>query len=202
MDAQALAATPLFTISLVLCALLTVCGFTFFLKRTLSKAAIASATKGLMPDELQAIQTFGIFHNQVDALFERLSTVEELSGEMPAPFKDPSWNRLLELCDELQAAQDELNQLLQARRFSDASNLGSFLSGRAIVTPEFSEAASSLDLRKLRNWHETAHNLLQRFITLIQDAVDSDPAHKNTPLSESFLDTVQQIKRQLIAEEK
>jgi hypothetical protein len=199
MDAQALAATPLFTISLVLCGILTVCGFTIFFKSMLSRAAVASATRGLRPNELKSVEVVGLFHKQVEALLDRLSTVEQLSSEMPGPFQDPCWSRLLELYDELEAARHELNALLQTKNFNDASTLGGFLIGTSKVMPEFLGVSTSIDLHKLRNWDETAHNLLQRFITLLDDAADSRPPRR---LSSAFYETIQQVKSQLASEEE
>jgi hypothetical protein len=202
MDAQALAATPLFTISLVLCALLTVCGFTMLFKSMLSRAAVASATRGLQPNELKSVEVVGLFHKQVEALLDRLSTVEQLSSEMAEPFHDPCWNRLLELYDELEAARHELNALLHTKDFNNAATLGSFLTGASKVMPEFLGVSTSIDLHKLRNWEETARNLLQRFITLLHDAADSRATLSPRRLSSTFYETLRQVKSELASEEE
>jgi len=197
MDAQALATTPIFTVSLALCALLTVYGFTIFLKNILSKAAVASASRGLIPHELQSVQHASSFHRQAQSFLDTLSTVEELASEIPASLQDPSWSRLLEIADELEVARGELHKLLQAKNFGEASKLGSFLSGVTKPLPEYLDISSSANLQKLLNWHENSRNLLQRFITRLEGYADPHSTGPHRRLSRTFSESIAQVKRTL-----
>lgn len=171
MDVQALATTPLFLSSLVICALVAAYAIaTAFLGvfRGISRVA---ASAGLHPGELEAVEHSGIFHNQLEDLIEKIITLEELSVEVPEPFDDHSWSRLLELCDNLENVRGELHSLLRLRDFESGNELAKLLCGASSVIPNIPRPSGGLELRLVSVWHSQANELLQRMISRIEDAI-------------------------------
>jgi hypothetical protein len=197
MDTQALASTPLFLCSLVICAILTAYAFALGLRSIFSRLSRAAASAGLSPYELEAVEAAGVFHNQLEALIEDMVSLEELSREMPGPFSDHSWVRLVKLCEDLEASRSTLHELLQEKDFPLAFRLGSFLTGAAPEVPTIPEGASSIELRSLAYWHSTSRELLQRMISKIEDSLSFGLAGTKEEASPEFLDTLKKIKETL-----
>lgn len=200
MNASALAATPIFTISLVLCGLLTIYGFAVLLKSLLNRTIRATATSGLMSDEVRSLEFLSNFHNQLEALIDKVVTLENLSSEVPEPFQESSWQRLLDLCDNLHMVRGKMHSLLQVRDFSSAASLGAFLSGRSNSIPQPLQSAPSFPLRELANWHEESKNHLQRLIARLEDITSGRERGLARDVSPDFHQIVQHVKADLAHE--
>jgi hypothetical protein len=196
MDVQALAATPLFFSSLTICALVTAFGIAKTLRFFFGRVSRVAASAGLLPRELEAVESAGIFHNQLEGLIEDLVSMEELSSEMPAPFSDHSWVRLVELCEDLEVARADLHTLLNAKDFVTAYRLGHFLTGGSPTVPELPPDTSSVNLTKLALWHANSRELLQRMVSKVEDAIGYN---SNKPLSPQFYETLDRVKDAIIA---
>jgi hypothetical protein len=198
MDVQALATTPLFLTSLVLCALVAAYSISmifFSMFRSISKAA---ATAGLRPYELEAVECAGIFHNQLEDLIDKVITLEELSAEMHGPFEDHTWPRLLDLCDNLEVARGELNSLLSTRDFTTAYELGRLLAGVSSVVPPIPRSPDALELRLVCSWQIQAHELLERMVAKIEDSLSYGVGGPATTPSPQFIKTLEELKEELI----
>jgi len=198
MDVQALATTPIFLSSLVICALIAAYAIAlifFSIFRSLSKAA---ATAGLRPYELEAVEHAGMFHNQLEDFIDKLITLEELSTEVPEPFDDHSWSRLLELSDNLDSVRNELHALLQARDFESAYCLGRLLSGETSIVPDVPRAKDALELRLISGWQFQANELLQRMISKIEDSLAYGISGTESPPSPQFMRTLEELKSEII----
>jgi hypothetical protein len=198
MDVQALATTPLFLASLVICALVatyTIALIFFSMFRSVSQAA---ASAGLRPYELEAVEQAGVFHNQVEDLIDKVITLEELSAEMNAPFEDHAWSRLLELCDNLEIARSELHAFLSTKDFASAHKLGCLLSGATPAVPNLPRAPDALELRHVSGWQFQAHDLLQRMVSRIEDSVTYGVGGSSGAPSPQFMKVLQELKAELI----
>ncbi len=198
MDVQALATTPIFLSSLVICALVAAYAIAlifFSVFRSLSKAA---ATAGFRPYELEAVEHAGIFHNLLEDFIDKLVTLEELSTEVPEPFNDHSWTRILELSDNLESVRNDLHSLLQSRDFEQAYSLGRFLSGGTSGVPNIPRAKNAVELRLISGWRFHANELLQRMIAKIEDSLAYGISGTNTPPSPQFMRTLEQLKAEII----
>jgi hypothetical protein len=200
MDIQALAAQPIFTISLALCAMLTVSWFTLLLRDAASKAVRATATSGLRADELRSVEVAGDFHYQVEALLEKVSILESFASEVPGPFRHACWQRLLNLCDHLTAARSELNKLLHEEQFPQVVASARFLCGERSSSAEVPKNLGDVALQPLRTWHEDSSDLLQRLITMIEDAAGSTPGRPGHILSAESQATLRKLKDTIAAE--
>lgn len=201
MDVQALATTPIFVISLTLCALVTAYAFTVILRSTFGGLSSAAASVGLQPEELQAVEQAGIFHQQLEALIEKVVATESLSQELPGPFRDHSWERLLTLCDNLEIARGELNELLASRDFHEALALGRFLTGSLVTPPPIPRPEGSFELRLLCYWQKEAKDLLHRMVSKIDDSLRYGIGGATQDLSEEFHETFQEIKADLVSDD-
>lgn len=202
MDIQALANTPIFLLSLVVCAIVATYAFATFLRSIVGGLSRAAASAGLHPDELRAVEHAGIFHNQLETLIERVVALEELASEMPNTFSDHSWSRLLDLCDDLEAARGELHGLLSSKDFVAAAQLGRMLSGATSTIPDIPREPDGLELRKVTYWHKSARDLLQRMVSKLEDAVRYGTGGNTKPPSEDFLRTIEELREALIDDEE
>lgn len=201
MDAQALATTPIFLSSLAFCALVAACAIAIVFRSIFQRLSQAATSAGLRPHELEAVEHAGVFHAQLEDFMEKVVTLEGLSTELPLPFNDDSWIRVLELCDNLEVVRAELNSLLSTRDFTSAYKLGRLLSGETPSVPAVPRGPGSIELRLVSLWHRQAHELLQRMVARIEDTISHGSSSSAVALSKEFSETLQDLKSALMEEE-
>jgi hypothetical protein len=197
MDAQALATTPLFLSSLAFCALVAAYAIAMGFRSFFRRVSQAAASAGLRPYELEAVEHAGIFHGQFEDFMEKVVTLEGLSSELPQPFHEGSWSRVLDLCDNLEAVRSELHLLLSTKDFATSYKLGRLLSGESSSVPAIPRPPGTVELRLVSLWHKEAHELLQRMISRIEDTISYKTSEPSTPLSKEFTQTLQDLKTSL-----
>jgi hypothetical protein len=165
---------------------------------SLSRAATSAS---LRPEELQAVAQAGLFHQQLERLIHTVVATESLSSELPGPFRDSSWDRLLTLCDHLEQARGELNELLGLRDFQGALALGRFLNGSLVTPSAIPRPDDGVELRLLCYWQRESRDLMQRIISRIDDAVRYRNGESKNDLSEEFHETLQEVKIDLSVDE-
>ena len=169
MNVRDIATQPIFVLSLALCALVATAGITMLLKKIFRKASSIVAFAGLTKDEIVSIESAGKFHSKLEQLMELVLRVEERSSEAPGVFHDHSWARLLKMCDDLDKARSELHELLGAKRFSEAAQLGRFLCGFDCSLPSYARSADTIDLKPLTFWQRDTLDLLHRMVAKLEE---------------------------------
>jgi|GEM_PF-6695344 len=165
-----LAAQPIFILSLGLCAAVATAGITTFLKTLFQRTSNALAFWGLSHDEVVSLEAASRFNTILAKLVKLVLRIEEHSAELPGVFHDHSWARLLKMCDDLEAARSELHELLGARKFTEAAQLGRFLCGIDPSLPLYNRDEKVLDLRQITFWRRDGVELLHRMVSKIEEA--------------------------------
>lgn len=196
MDIQGIARLPPFALSLAFCALLCAYGITLWLRDLFRKLSSLAVFAGLSREEIISIETAGLFHSKLETLIEKVLALEQYSHELPEVFHDQSWRRLLKICDDLELVRGELHQLLTARDFVSAAQLGQFICGMTVTLPEYRQGDDTVQLRHLTFWQRDGLDLLHRMVTKLEDACRNDELSRCTQLalSRGFIDTVESIK--------
>lgn len=196
MDIHAIATAPIFVLSLVFCGLVSAYAITLGLFTLFRKLSSLAVFAGLSREELISIEAAGIFHAKLEILLEKVLSLEQFSQELPEVFHDQSWRRLLKICDDLELVRAEFNQLLAARDFQSAAQLGQFICGKSFTTPEYPRQEDTVPLRPLTFWQRDSMDLLHRMVTKLEDACYNHNHANRTDiaLSRGFVDTVESVK--------
>lgn len=196
MDVHALTDSSLFQVSLGLCALVAAFGITLALKTFFHKIFTMAAFAGFSAAELESIECATKFQNEMSIILEKVLGLEDFSAEAPPLFNDSSWSRLLRLCDDLEIARGELNELLTKRDFESARLLGRFLCGLDTTVPTFPRDETAIELRTLTFWRRDTIDLLHRMVSKLSDYSENqlDEATPTKQLSAEFLETIEEIK--------
>ena len=169
MNVKELASSPIFILSLGLCALVAAYSVTVLLRSVFHRASSIAAFSGLSQEEIVGIDTAAKFHERLRTLIEVILRIESFSSEAPGVFVDHSWARLLRLCDDLEVVRGELNSLLNAREFGAAAQLGRFLCGFDVAIPSIPRQQNAVELRTLTFWQRDTVQLLHRMISRLED---------------------------------
>lgn len=196
MNVRDIATQPIFVLSLALCALVATAGITLLLKKIFRKASNVVAFAGLTREEVISIEAAGKFHSKLEQLVELVLRVEERSGEAPGVFHDHSWARLLKMCDDLESARSELHELLGAKRFVEAAQLGRFLCGFDCSLPSYPRAATTIDLKHLTFWQRDSLDLLHRMVSKLEEVarVHDEDLTPRSLLSQELQDVIEDAK--------
>jgi len=202
MDVHALAQTPVFLFSLVITGLVAAYSCSVFVRWILARFSIAAATAAIPPIELLAVDLANRFHEQRTLLRQRVDAVAKLSNELPAPFKDQSWTKLLDTCDTLEGLQVELNTFIRVRDFPEGIKLGRFLTGTGATAPSLLKPIEEEKLLLVANWRGKTTALLQRMVAKLEDASLSKVRSDGRPLSPDFFKALNEIRQVIIEDEK
>jgi hypothetical protein len=197
MNAQALAITPIFMISLMVCASVAAYGFYAFIKGLSRKVSNTSLATGLSPQEVKAIKLAGTYHTMLEELLTRVVAIEQLSSETPAPFNDHSWRRLLELCDDLECWRSELNILIGNHDYYNALLLGRFLCGLSADVPKINPTEPSLEPHKILFWQRQTRELMLRMVSKLADSTRYGTGGNTNPLTPTYHETLEALKGEL-----
>ena len=200
MDVQELATLPIFTVSLVICGLVAAYACATLLASGFGRLTKKAIRSEVNPSELESLDYAALFHNQLEALIERVVAVDGLLAEMPTPPQESSWDRLLRLVDELEIARAHLHSLLDSRQFSEARTTAEFLTGSSPAIPPLG-MAQSVDLKNLFRWQHSAKGYLERIVSKIEDEVmkrADRPEYQR--LSQEFFETIEELKEALSAD--
>lgn len=196
MDIQAIAHSPVFVLSLAFCALLCAYGITVGLRNLFRRLSSVAVFGGLSREELISIEAASVFHTKLEVLIENVLSLEHFSHELPEVFHDQSWRRLLKICDDLELVRAELHQLLAARDFISAAELGQFICGNTFTPPNLPQVSDIVPLQPLTFWQRDSMDLLHRMVTKLEDACHSSKPSDDSHLagSKGLMDTVESVK--------
>lgn len=199
MTIEELATQPIFTVSIVLCVFLVAYTLATNIRSLFQSCAKFLTNKSISSVELESIELAGVFHSDLEQLIVWVFSIEKLSSELPAPFDDHSWIRLLELIDNLELARKQLNQLLSSSDFETALVLGRYLTGKRTGPPAIT-LGEGKQMQAIAHWQENADNLILRMISRIEDSMRYGTGGNTSPLSESFVESLSQIKQEVLEE--
>lgn len=199
MEAIQFTRSPIFLLSLAMCAILTTYTMFVWIKgslRGLSKAIFFSAVSR---EELLAVEAAGVFHTKLERTIEKVLSLEEHSSEIPELFNDASWTRLLTLVDDLEVVRSDLNVLLKKRDFNSAARLGRFLCGVSASVPDIPREDGAVELRTIAFWQREVRDLLYRMVSKVDDVArrQGGALAGGRGLSPKFLDTLEDVKNYL-----
>lgn len=200
MTIEELALQPIFTISIVLCVCIvayTIASNLRFLFQLLTKFV---TNKSISNVELESIELAGVYHSDLEQLIAWVVSIEKLSAELPGPFDDHSWIRLLELIDNLELVRKKLNYLLSKSEFETALMLGRYVTGKRTSPPALT-LREGKQIQMIAHWQEDAENLLLRMISRIEDSIRYGTGGNASPLSEAFVENLSQIKQEILQDD-
>jgi hypothetical protein len=181
----------------MICAAVAAYGFFSFIKGISKSVSNTSIATGLTPRELKTIEYAEQYHTLLEELLQRVVTIEQLSKETPAPFSDHSWQRLLEMCDDLEGFRGELNGLMASKDQVSAIALGRFLCGISAEVPEVTLSNPKLQARQILFWQRQTNELMLRMVSKLADSARYGTGGNTRPLSQQYLETLEAIKDEL-----
>lgn len=197
MTVEELARQPIFTASIVICALVITYAVVRCLSALTQGAVRTIANASISPIELESIELAGNFHEDLEQLILWVVSIEKLSAELPGPFDDHSWIRLLELIDTLEMIRNELNAKLQESNFTIALPLSRYLTGQKTTPPEIS-LPNGKQIHSVSHWQDTSHNLLLRMLSRIEDSLTYGSGGNPQEISDSFRKNLANIKEDVL----
>jgi hypothetical protein len=197
MTIEELARQPIFTVSIVVCAFIITYAIIRFFSLIFRGTARVIANKSASPTELQSIELAGMFYEDLEQLIVWVVSIEKLSAELPGPFDDHSWIRLLELIDTLEVVREELNKQLHTSNYDVALPLGRYLTGHNTSVPTLSLSGGK-QLQSVAHWQDTAENLVLRMISRIEDCITYGTGGNTSEISKSFLETLNSVKKEVL----
>lgn len=199
MTTEELATQPIFTVSIVLCVFITAYTLATNIRSLFQLFAKLITDKSISNVELESIELAGVFHSDLEQLIVWVVSIEKLSAELPGPFDDHSWIRLLELIDNLELVRKQLNKLLSASEFETALMFGRYVTGKRTSPPPITFAEGK-QIQAIAHWQEDAENLLLRMISRIEDSIRYGTGGNTSPLSEAFVENLSHIKQEILNE--
>lgn len=197
MTIEELATQPIFTVSIVLCVFIVAYTLAISIRSLFKLLAKFVTNKSISNVELESIELAGVYHSDLEQLIGWAVSIENLSTELPGPFDDHSWIRLLEMIDNLELVRKHLNKLLSTSEFETALMLGRYVTGKRTSPPAIT-LAEGKQIQVIAHWQEDAENLLLRMISRIEDSIRYGTGGNTSPLSEAFVENLSRIKEEIL----
>ncbi len=197
MTIEELATQPIFTVSIVLCVFIVAYTLAISIRSLFKLLAKFVTNKSISNVELGSIELAGVYHSDLEQLIGWAVSIENLSTELPGPFDDHSWIRLLEMIDNLELVRKHLNKLLSTSEFETALMLGRYVTGKRTSPPAIT-LAEGKQIQVIAHWQEDAENLLLRMISRIEDSIRYGTGGNTSPLSEAFVENLSRIKEEIL----
>ena len=197
MTIEELATQPIFTVSIVLCVFIVAYTLATSIRSLFKLLAKFVTNKSISNVELESIELAGVYHSDLEQLIGWAVSIENLSTELPGPFDDHSWIRLLEMIDNLELVRKHLNKLLSTSEFETALMLGRYVTGKRTSPPAIT-LAEGKQIQVIAHWQEDAENLLLRMISRIEDSIRYGTGGNTSPLSEAFVENLSRIKEEIL----
>ena len=197
MTIEELATQPIFTVSIVLCVFIVAYTLAISIRSLFKLLAKFVTNKSISNVELESIELAGVYHSDLEQLIGWAVSIENLSTELPGPFDDHSWIRLLEMIDNLELVRKHLNKLLSTSEFETALMLGRYVTGKSTSPPAIT-LAEGKQIQVIAHWQEDAENLLLRMISRIEDSIRYGTGGNTSPLSEAFVENLSRIKEEIL----
>ena len=197
MTIEELATQPIFTVSIVLCVFIVAYTLAISIRSLFKLLAKFVTNKSISNVELESIELAGVYHSDLEQLIGWAVSIENLSTELPGPFDDHSWIRLLEMIDNLELVRKHLNKLLSTSEFETALMLGRYVTGKR-TSPHAITLAEGKQIQVIAHWQEDAENLLLRMISRIEDSIRYGTGGNTSPLSEAFVENLSRIKEEIL----
>ena len=197
MTIEELATQPIFTVSIVLCVFIVAYTLAISISSLFKLLAKFVTNKSISNVELESIELAGVYHSDLEQLIGWAVSIENLSTELPGPFDDHSWIRLLEMIDNLELVRKHLNKLLSTSEFETALMLGRYVTGKRTSPPAIT-LAEGKQIQVIAHWQEDAENLLLRMISRIEDSIRYGTGGNTSPLSEAFVENLSRIKEEIL----
>jgi hypothetical protein len=194
---EELATQPIFTVSIVLCVFIVAYTLATSIRSLFKLLAKFVTNKSISNVELESIELAGVYHSDLEQLIGWVVSIEKLSTELPGPFEDHSWIRLLEMIDNLELVRKHLNKLLSTSEFETALMLGRYVTGKRTSPPAIT-LAEGKQIQVIAHWQEDAENLLLRMISRIEDSIRYGTGGNSSPLSEAFVENLSRIKEEIL----
>jgi hypothetical protein len=194
---EELATQPIFTVSIVLCVFIVAYTLAISIRSLFKLLAKFVTNKSISNVELESIELAGVYHSDLEQLIGWAVSIENLSTELPGPFDDHSWIRLLEMIDNLELVRKHLNKLLSTSEFETALMLGRYVTGKRTSPPAIT-LAEGKQIQVIAHWQEDAENLLLRMISRIEDSIRYGTGGNTSPLSEAFVENLSRIKEEIL----
>ena len=202
MNAETLAALPIFTASLAFCALVGAYGFSVLIRWILHKASTSASSFAASREELETIDYTERFYRQLNTFTRHMTDLEFLAEDLPQSLDDNSWGQLLDYRELLHLVNEKLREFLDSEDVDRALPLAKFLCGAQVRPSPIRGLEKELNLTSLVSWQYNSLKLIQRMATKLQDAANHYSASSAASLPADFEATLQSLRKRIIQDEK
>lgn len=112
----------------------------------------------------EANDAFEEFSGKIRLLEQKQRVLGDYSGQYFNTLQEAGWDTLGAMIVSLRAVEDDLNIMLDQRRYADVTTVCDYLMGRLGAQEAQEVAAAYEGLSELQNWRQTSRDILLRII--------------------------------------